>query len=134
MHNPHLSQIAIPRPAHLGGGQWSLSDLTTISVVFGKNGSGKSLLLRAWRDSDPANCHYVVPERGGEIDYQAQFFQQQVSANERQGNSQRNFVEQYRRQIVARIQAYFSVRGNSRDGQLSGNPADLEMLLSQLLP
>jgi predicted ATPase len=134
MHEPHLTQVTIPRPNHLGGGQWSLSNLTTINVVFGKNGSGKSLLLRAWRDNDPANCHYIVPERGGEIDYQAQYFQQQVSANERQGNSQRNFVDQYRRQIVARIQAYFSVRGNSRSGQLPGNPADLETLLGQLLP
>ena len=133
MHDPYIPSIILARPPFLGAGQWTLTNLSTITVVFGKNGSGKSVLLRAWRDSDPLNCHYVVPERGGDIEYQAQFFQQQVSAEERRSNSQRNFVEQYRRQIVARIQAYFSVRGNTR-GQLSGDPADLEKLLSQLLP
>jgi predicted ATPase len=134
MHQPYLTNIDLPRPVPLGGGQWKLSNLTTITAVFGKNGSGKSLLLRAWRDANPNTCHYVVPERGGEIDYQAQYFQQQIDSNERRGASGRNFVDQYRRQVIARIQAYFAVRGNSREGQLPGNPRELELLLSQLLP
>lgn len=134
MHQPFVTSIDLPRPDPLGGGQWRLSNLTTITAVFGKNGSGKSLLLRAWRDTNTATCHYVVPERGGEIDYQAQYLQQQIDSKERREASVRNFVDQYRRQVVARIQAYFAVRGNSRLGQLPGNPNELEVLLSQLLP
>ena len=134
MHQPYVTNIDLPRPAPLGGGQWRLSNLTTITAVFGKNGSGKSLLLRAWRDTNPATCHYVIPERSGEIDYQANYLQQQIDSSQRQSVSQRNFVDQYRRQVVARIQAYFAVRGNTREGQLPGNPHELEVLLSQLLP
>jgi ABC-type Mn2+/Zn2+ transport system ATPase subunit len=134
MHDPYVTEIMLPRPATLGGGQWRLTNLTAITAVLGKNGSGKSLLLRAWRDATPESCHYVVPERGGDIEYQAQFTQQQITFGERQNSTVRNFVEQYRRQVIARIQAYFAVRGNSRAGQLPGNPHDLEVLLSQLLP
>lgn len=134
MINPYVTEIQLARPAALGGGQWVISNLSTVTVLFGKNGSGKSLLLRAWRDAHPASCHYVVPERGGEIDYQAQFFQQQIDANERRGQATRNFVEQYRRQIIARIHAYFSVRGNYRGDKLPGDPGELELFLSQLLP
>lgn len=134
MHEPYSTDVQIPRPNQFGGQQWIISGLTNVTVVFGKNGSGKSLLLRAWRDSDPQSCHYVVPERGGEIDYQAQYLQQQIDANERRGNSQRNFVDQYRRQIIGRIPAYFSFRGGNRTDQKTRNPAELEALLNRLLP
>ena len=134
MYKLYESDVIIPRPVWLNYSNWSLSKLTTFSVLFGKNGSGKSLLLRQWRDSDPAGCHYVVPERTGDLEYQASYLQQQIDANQRREVSARNFVDQYRRQIIVRIQAYFAVRGNSRAHQLPGNPADLEYLLEQLLP
>jgi len=65
MHQPYVTNIDLPKPAPLGGGQWRFLNLTTITDIFGKSGSGKSLLLRAWRDTNSATCHYVVPERGG---------------------------------------------------------------------
>lgn len=134
MHQPYVTTMDLPRPAPIGGGQWRLKQLTTLTAIFGKNGSGKSMLLRAWRDANPETSHYVVPERGGEIDYQPQYLQQQISFDERRANSIRNFVDQYRRQVVARIQAYFAVRGNSRADQLPGDPHEIELLLGQLLP
>ncbi len=48
----HVSEIEVVRPPHLGGGPWRLQELNNITVIFGKNGSGKSQLLRALRDLD----------------------------------------------------------------------------------
>jgi hypothetical protein len=69
MHAPYVTETEIRKDAALGRGPWMLSSLTTITALFGKNGSGKSLLLRAWRDSAPNISHYVVPERTGELGY-----------------------------------------------------------------
>lgn len=134
MHAPYMSEIKIARPAALGGGEWDLSELNSITVLFGKNGSGKSLLLRAWRDQNPDSHHYVVPERTGELNYQANYLTQQLSGAQRGSQSSRNYISEYRSQIVARIQAYFSARGNVRGNKLPGDPGDLERLLGQLIP
>lgn len=134
MHDPYLSNIDIAKPAYLGGGHWRLSNLTTITTIFGKNGSGKSLLLRAWRDTNPSSYHYVVPERSGNLQYNAGLLSQQGDPNQRRSASAQNFTEQYRQQIIARIQTFFMVRGAIRENKLPGNIEDIEMLLSQLLP
>lgn len=130
----YVSEIQVSRPPFLGGGQWELSALTPVVVVFGKNGSGKSKLLRSWRDARAATSHYVVPERAGELDYQPQFLAQQMNPQERQGTTQRNFSGEYRRHVVARINSYFAVRGNVRGGALPGDPEELETLVGTLLP
>jgi len=49
----------------MGNGHWKLKNLSPITVLFGKNGSGKSVLLRQIRDKAPEENHYCVPERGG---------------------------------------------------------------------
>lgn len=134
MRDPYFPAARIAKPEFLGAGAWNLAGLTSVTVLFGKNGSGKSLLLRAWRDQIPQHIHYVVPERTGEIDYQPQYQTQQFDAEQRRQNSARNFVSEYRRQIVARIQTYFAVRGNNRTGTPPGNPTELEQFLSMLLP
>lgn len=134
LHHPYLTEISVERHAALGGGQWTLTRLSPITIIFGKNGSGKSLLLRTLRDAAAQTRHYVVPERTGEIDYQPNYLQQQIDAQQRQQTSTRNFADQYRRHIVARIQAYFAARGNTRSDQLPGRPEELEAFLAQLLP
>jgi hypothetical protein len=63
---PHVTDIDVVRPKFLGGGSWSLKGLRGINVLFGRNGSGKSLLLRKLRDLDPSSSHYIVPERSEE--------------------------------------------------------------------
>ena len=65
----HLNEIKINRPAHLGGGNWELKDLNNITIILGKNGSGKSVLLRTLRDQHKERSHYASPERGGEINF-----------------------------------------------------------------
>ena len=134
MHAPYIQNVSVPRPSDLGGENWNLTNLTNIVAIFGKNGSGKSRLLRAWRDGNPEKTHYIVPERTGELDYQPNYLQRQMSYSHRREDSQRNFTNEYRRQIVARIQAYFSARGDFRGDVLPSRPEDIEDLLGKLLP
>jgi len=135
MHDPYFREVAIQRPADIGGGEWSLSQLTNLVAIFGKNGSGKSRLLRAWRDSDTQNAHYIVPERTGELDYQPQFLGQQVNPDVRRGESQRNFNSNYRRHIVLRIQAYLAARGGYEEDQAAPSPpTELSAAIGSLLP
>lgn len=135
MDKPHFNELVIPRPDDLGGGEWRLTGLTNLVAVFGKNGSGKSRLLRAWRDARADSTHYIIPERTGELDYQPQYIQQQVSGQTRQGESRRNFHENYRRQIVGRIQAYLMARGGySGLGSAPCAPPELQNAMGRLLP
>jgi len=127
-------EIQIPRPAFLGGGRWTVSNLKDINVLVGKNGSGKSILLRAWRDQKPAEVHYIVPERTGELDFQPHFMMDEQSGDTRRGQSARNFNPDYRRRILGRLQTLFMKRGNVRSGIAPGSPGDIEEMLHILLP
>lgn len=128
-------KVELPRPESLGGGRWSIDKLTSLTVLLGKNGSGKSLLLRAWRDTDKQSCHYVIPERTGDLQYQIDYLSDQLDGARRSNSATGNFIDQYRRRVVARIQAYFTSRGNYRGtGPVPGDPAVIERLLGQLLP
>jgi len=118
----------------LGGGAWQLVALRPVTILFGKNGSGKSLLLRAWRDSQVATSHYVVPERTGSLGFNPNYMQQQIDAKQRRDQSATNYISEYRQHVIARIQAYFTARGASRSETLPGNPADLERIIATLLP
>jgi predicted ATPase len=124
----------IKRMPALGGEEWSLSGLTDITVLMGKNGSGKSVLLRAWRDQEPNAVHYVVPERTGDIAFQPQYIEQEFDGIRRQQFSTSNFVPEYRRRIMTRVHAYFMARGNSRgDAAPLGPPEEIEDLLASLI-
>ncbi len=130
----HIHTVQIGKPAFLGGGNWSISDLNEITIFFGKNGSGKSLLLRAWRDSSPGTTHYVTPERTGEMDFQPQYLQQELTYQNRQQNSGRNYVPEYRRRIISRIQTYFLTRGNYRgNDSVPAPPDELETFINSLV-
>lgn len=108
--------------------------MTGITTLFGKNGCGKSRLLRAWRDNSPKTSHYIVPERSGDLEFQPSFLRQQIDPDQRREISQHNFADNYRRHVITRIQAYFLARGSTRGDKVSGNPADLEGLVNLLLP
>ena len=130
----HFSNMSIPRLDQLGGGTWELQNLSEVTVLFGKNGSGKSVLLRAWRDQSEANVHYVTPERTGEMDFQPQYLQQELTPSARRSVSSRNYVPEYRRHIISRIQSYFLTRGNYRGpGSAPASPEELESLVNILV-
>lgn len=130
----HSDQI-LPRHAALGGGQFRLSGMKDVTVLLGKNGCGKSVLLRSWRDKDLDACHYVVPERTGEMDFQPQFMQHEMTGRARREGSARNFVPEYRRRIISRVQTYFMHRGNYRGERPAvGSPEEIEGFLHLLIP
>jgi AAA domain, putative AbiEii toxin, Type IV TA system len=131
----YVNEITVGRMAQLGGGHWTVRGLNDFTVLFGKNGSGKSVMLRAWRDQDPNCVHYVVPERTGEMDFQPNLLQQESDGMLRKNAAARNFVPDYRRRIVGRIQSYFLTRGNTRgDVAPAGDPSVIEQLVESLVP
>lgn len=130
----YFENTEVNRPQYLGGGKWKLKDLNEITVFFGKNGSGKSILLRQWRNEQIDKLHYIVPERIGQISFHPDLLAEQITAVRRQERSNKNFSENYRQQVITRIQGYFLSRGASRSNVLTGsNPADLEEILSTLI-
>lgn len=134
MHAPYFPQIEIGKPNDLGGGIWKLSSLSTITTLFGKNGSGKSRLLRAWRDKDPTHSHYIIPERIGQLTFEAGYLADEADGGRRSAAGRANFLDTYRQRVATRTQTYFIARGATRGRQLPGDPAELEALLSTVLP
>lgn len=130
----HEASMTASRPGFLGGGEWELTGLHPINLIFGRNGSGKSLLLRKLRDKDPTARHYIVPERSGEISFQAGLITEVIEATKRQGQSQGNFASNYREQIVTRIQGYYTRRGTKRVADIKHDPDDLLKAMSLILP
>lgn len=106
-----LEDITIAKPNHLGGGNWILKNRTPITIVFGKNGSGKSLLLRDIASVDPDSYHYSVPEKGGQISFQAGLVQQQDDGKTRYQRSKINLNPEYRQEVITRIQNFLTKRG-----------------------
>jgi len=130
----YFKEITVPKPNDLGGGNWNLSGLIAITTLFGKNGSGKSRLLRAWRDRDPKNSHYIIPERVGQLVFEPGFLTDETSSEGRRKRGLQNFLDTYRQRVVTRVQAYFMTRGAVRGKTMPGDPSDLEALLSTVLP
>ena len=131
----HESEARVQRPPFLGGGEWHIAPLRPLTVLFGKNGSGKSIFLRLWRDLAPENFHYVVPERTGDFGFDIGLLPGQLDARQRRDQSQHNFAPEYRQRTFARVQAYYSARGARRARELLGPPPDeLEALLAILFP
>jgi energy-coupling factor transporter ATP-binding protein EcfA2 len=134
MHEPYLVDVDIGRPGDLGGDRWSLHKFTSITAVFGKNGSGKSRLLRAIRDTDPKHCHYIIPERIGAFEYSPGNLAEEGDARSRRGASQTNFNNTYRTRVTTRVQAYFLARGTRDDPTQYTRPSELSRFLGMLLP
>lgn len=82
---------------------YTLSNLGTVNVLLGKNGSGKSTALRQVEQrlhrQEEFHVRYVNPERGGHLQYQANQAER-VRSNpdrlhsDRRGNQHTNFREQ----------------------------------------
>jgi len=131
----YITEIQVPRPSQLGGDHWHLEGFTDITVLFGKNSSGKSLLLRAWRDQNVESTHYVTPERIGEMTFEPGQIQTQQNPEGRRQQSQRNYSPNYRQQVITRITTYFAIRGGYRGHKSpSGDPSEMERLLGLLIP
>ena len=49
------------------GVEYIITKAKPITILLGRNGSGKSPLLRAVRDANRDDAIYIPPERGGEL-------------------------------------------------------------------
>ena len=127
----HLKAINVARPPFLGGGQWEIGHLREINVIFGRNGCGKSQLLRLLCQQDIASRHYASPERGGSIQFDAGVAQREGTDSERNNFRMKNYAEQFRMEAVARIQVMYC---RAAFYHIDLNIHELEGALEQLMP
>lgn len=130
----HEREIIAERPAHLGTGQWKLQNLNHITVLFGRNGSGKSFLLRTLLNQDQASRHLATPERGGELNFEASWATQELVGSGRASSRQSNFSSDFRGRAISRIQTVFTARGFDDNRTSDTTRTDIEQLMRGLLP
>jgi len=129
-----IESLDIPRPNFLGSGQWKVSGLKVCNILLGKNGVGKSQLMRSIRDQDMNKRHYVVPERSGDISFQAGFLAQIDNPVGNKNSSSGNYSDQYRSLVVTRLQHYYTVRGTKNDTSEFDTPEKYFQLITKLIP
>ena len=102
----HYQKLSPTRPNWLGGDKWELKGLTDITIIFGRNSSGKSILLRKLNDEFKLFSHYTSPERAGTITYAQNLVDPELNISSR-GNSRRgkNQALQFRQETISRIGA-----------------------------
>lgn len=130
----HFAKASFSRLPNREGVTIEITEMTPITILFGKNGAGKSILLRAMRQLHPEGTHYIVPERTGTLRYSPDNLQTQQDAVGRHGQSNANSNTAYRDHVVTRIAAYFQARGATREGKLPGRIEDVEELVEMLIP
>lgn len=131
----HETQLSVGRPPYLGGGAWRLEGLTDITVLFGKNGSGKSALLRGLSSQAPDGRHLTVPERPGQMQTNPALLNDESSAATRSANRQQNTLNDYRNRTFTRLQVLIQKRGfHLKPGSMDDTIHDIELLLKDLLP
>lgn len=126
----------IMKPAFLAGEKWSLTNLKDITVLFGKNGSGKSLLLRALREDMKDKSHIISPERAGTIAYEPMVAEEQRHPDRAYRRRVSNMCDRFRQESLARIYILAAKIGDvaSRTGSVPVKLTDIEESLQVLLP
>ena len=122
---------SIGRPEYLGGGQWTLNSFNDITVLLGRNGAGKSVLLRQWRSAHAAEVHYINPERSGIIAFDANIYAQLINNNELL--SEQNIDPQYRQKSATSIQRYLTSYAIN-EGKVLFSQKELASFLNIVLP
>ena len=122
---------AISRPDFLGGESWSLVGFGDITVLLGRNGAGKSVLLRHWRNQHSPTVHYINPERSGHIGFDANIYAQLIVNNELP--SDQNIDPQYRQKSATSIQRYLTSYAIN-EGKVLFTQQELAAFLNIVLP
>ena len=130
----HEIEIDVERPGHLGAGHWRLRELNHLTVLFGRNGSGKSFLLRGLLNQDQASRHLATPERGGELNFEPSWATQEFTGSTRASHRQANFSSEFRGRAVSRLQTVFTARGFDDNRTSDTTRGDIENLMKGLLP
>lgn len=118
---PYHTRFEVKMPAPFDD-TWTIDRAREITVILGRNGSGKSLLLRAIRDQVPGLRHYVVPERGGNFGFNINDAQSQTTGEDRAGRTRSNIGEHFRTDIAAKVLAYFQTRGAQPEKTFTTSP------------
>jgi predicted ATPase len=129
------TSLSVGKPGHLGAENWDLRDLNHITVIFGRNGAGKSALLRSIGSSVQEGRHLTSPERAGEISYNSGYADQEASGAQRYGNGRNNLSGEYRNRAISRIATMVNKRGfhmvpRSDDDSIN----DLQAMMKEVLP
>lgn len=113
-----------------------LNRLNHITVLLGKNGTGKSSLLRNVYKSDQDMYHLVVPERAGETRYSADFAAQELDRNNRLNSKSRNLDPNFRERAISKLGTLLQKAGfNALKGKTVGfTKGDLQTMLQIFLP
>ena len=130
----HEVEINIARPVHLGAGEWKLKELNHVTVLFGRNGSGKSFLLRGLLNQDQESRHLATPERGGELNFEPNWATQELLGSGRASSRQANFSSEFRGRAISRLQTVYTARGFDDNRKSDTTRADIENLMKGLLP
>lgn len=132
----HYKELIINKPGFINGDQWALKNLNDITVILGKNGSGKSILLRNIRNELKDFSHYVSPERSGDIQHNVSVMQEEFSETSRTNKRKENLSRTYREESIGRIQVLLG-KIASQTGYGKSSFLDLkilEELIHTLLP
>lgn len=99
----HYDKLSPDRPAWLGGGQWIIPNLREVTILFGKNNSGKSVLLRTLQGENRQERHYTSPERAGNIVYDQGVMQRELDESQRGSQRTGNQAARFRQESISRI-------------------------------
>ena len=131
----HYPEAQVPRPDFAGGPEpWNLQNLTQFTILFGKNGSGKSVLLRYWRNLDSENFHYISPERAGQMEFTPGLMGHIQTGEQRSQRSQQNQSLDYRQSVITRIGTFLSARGAVDNPVGMVRPSEIAGRLSEFMP
>jgi hypothetical protein len=127
---------SLSRPNYLGSGNWQLQNTGMINIVFGRNGSGKSKLLRDFKDKDKNTRHYVSPERGGNIKFELSYLLEEGNPSTRGKRRKNNYASSFHQEAVTRLETVISKLGEQA-GRGEKTPLLIPMmagLLSLVVP
>jgi predicted ATPase len=134
MSKKYITEVKVKRPNFLGDGDWELGDLNAVNVIFGKNGSGKSQVLRKIREQNQ-DYFYASPERAGDISFDVNIMNTQMTERGRTKSRNTNMATNYRQEAVSRIHVmYMTIADAVTRGKPAPKLQEAETLLNALLP
>jgi ABC-type branched-subunit amino acid transport system ATPase component len=120
------------------GNKLSIRSTFGVTVLFGKNGSGKSSFMRKFFEANrEEGVHYVSPERGGQLQYEPNIAQVEMDPQQRgRTRTSNNFNGSYRQESIARISTLLNYVGRHGAGELAVEEFwnTFDALVSDVLP
>lgn len=131
-----FENITINKPNYLSDGNenWQVNNLSRINILFGKNGSGKSLLLRNLAQKENDYVHYIPPQRHGNITTNSRLLDEVSSNDKRFSRNKQNFSNDYHQQVIIRIRSFYEYKGKFEDRSNIFSRSDIEYIVNLACP